>query len=405
MTTRSDLAEFHPTRLLQALEVVRSRHLHLDSVHDLPPTQLLDSVRRKLSETSTKNLEKLAFELSPKEMRAVLQLLALPEEEIVHNHAEIVLAKRPRKDLLRPAWNIVIRQFPVRRVEAVMRTLGPIYAWEQVGKGHEDRVRFERWFSRADLETGILSDFLDSNDRDIARWLTDRGVPTESNLHSGIWRVVLTRGNHELLMRLDHAELLGRARRETVVVQDAFALRYLERLVSPGEWQKIVLEDIRSRCGIPPAGEIQTAFWRKIQGPVREKFRRWAIERTLKEYFDSISDPHGRFEFWRSFLPHIKNAESHANLPVAFIDFGHFGVVEFPYKGNAAYVYPIEEFKRIKSVPAYNVNAYKDKTAIKQKIVNEIRGDRILHYEGWDIRYRSWIESLLGVRTGRRGRY
>lgn len=403
MTIRSDLAQFHPRHLVQALEVVRSGHPHLDSVHDIPPTHLLDAVRRKLAETTTGNLEKLALELSPKEMLAVLQLLALPEEEIIHNRAEIVLAKRPRKDLLRPAWNIVLHQFPVRRVESVMRTLGPIFGWGQLGKGPQDRARFERWFLRADLETGILSDFLDSNDRDLARWMKDRGVPAESHLHSGIWRAVLTRANRDLLMRLDHSELLRRAKRETVVVQDAFAIGYLVKLVSPGEWQQAVLEDIRSRCGIPPEGEGQTAFWRKVEGPLREKFRRWAIEKTLKDYFDSIKDPHGRFEFWGSLLPHIKNAASHKYLPVAFIDFGKFGVVEFPYKGNAAYVYPIDEFNRIKSKRAYSVNAYKELAATNRQIVGEIRGGRILHFDGWEYRYGPWIESLLGLRPRRRG--
>ena len=132
-------------------------------------------------------------------------------------------------------------------------------------------------------------------------------------------------------------------------------------------------------------------------GAERLAMLRYGVD-DLRLFFDNAKDPHGRFEFWRSFIDDMDDAKPALDELVMLIDFGKFGVVEFAKVGNAAYVYGATEFaslwKRaeVAKHPSYLKHP---RDTLRFPSAGPNKDGRIIHMENWQARYRRWIERLL----------
>jgi len=389
-----NLAKFEPARTRAALARVRKAHIHTSATPAGFDDDFLDTLRRKLRGDS------LARSRSPAEVRGCLHLLSRDQDEQILNRAASVIETRARPDLLRPAWVLLRNHYPAPNLEETIRYLGNKVGWQRSTKSEEEAQHFRRWFSRDSLPNGLLVDFQEDADSSLAVWLEDREIDGRSGLETATWNSALRGASTRLIDQIGHRELLDRATRCESLIQSAFSLNYLLK-VTPERWISEVVSWIEKRFGKPPRSEEGLSpFWRQIDAETRRVFRRYAVEGTLRDFFDSVQDPHGRFQFWRGFLDHIEDAEAFLDHTVAIIDFGKFGVVEFGNVGNAAYVYGPEPLAAVwrGARSARHPADFKDREATLRRPHPGPAGDgRMIHHEGWQARYGAWIRRLLGV--------
>jgi len=398
-TIQERLKSFRPVAVEHALEAVRRDHPIVGTAMPAPGTGLLAVVRQRLLNTTEAGLNQLAFDFEPIERRACLQLLCMTEEPLVHERAVEVIRFRPRSDLLQPAWSLLMNNYPVEKLEALVAQLGATHNWKGLAPRPRDVGRFEAWFGKEKLLSGMIADFIRTDSTDLDEWLDGNEVDPASNLASQLWIDILRRATRKLIEKLGPITLMKRAMQETSTVQRTFQRKYLEELEDRSGWNEKVLEWVKGQHGVPRRGNDQTEFWRPVSDPVRTRFRRWANEAVLRAYFGKIDDPHGRFVFWKQYSDHVEEATVELDGQVGLIDFGYFGVVEFSRTGNAAYVYPSSVFRNLRSVWASVEGDFKDRGKTVKIPSGGPNGDgRMIHLGGWQSRYRSWIWELIKSR-------
>ena len=166
----------------------------------------------------------------------------------------------------------------------------------------------------------------------------------------------------------------------------AFVGNYLGSLRTKDAWNDDVLRWINTQFGKPLVGEQQPLFWRGIPGEVRDEYRRWLMERELRDFFAQHGDSGGRFQFWKLFEDHWKEISSSHDHRVLMLDFGEIGVIEFADVGNAAYVYRKEDFDRMVRRSTSSYSSLKDR---------ELTIARIIHREGWQRIHAPIVSKLL----------
>ena len=401
-TIQERLKSFRPVAVELALEAVRRDHPIVGMAMPAPGSGLLAVVRQRLLNTTEAGLNQLAFDFEPIELRACFQLLCMAEEPIVHERAVEVIRFRPRPDLLQPAWSLLVKHYPIQRLEELVAELGATHNWKGLAPRPRDVGRFEAWFAKEKLLSGMIADFIRTDSTDLDEWLDGNEIDATSNLAGQLWIDVLRRAKRKLIDKLGHLTLLARAKRETSAVQRTFQRRYLEELEDRHGWKENVLEWIKEQHHVPNRGTTQTEFWRPVSDPVRTEFRRWANERVLRAYFEKINDPDGRFDFWKQYLDHIEDVAVELDGQVGLIDFEHFGVAEFSRTGNAAYVYPSRVFGVLRNIRATVEGDIKDKSGTVTRPNGGPNGDgRMIHMSDWQTRYRSWIWELINSRNVR----
>ena len=401
-TIQGRLASFRPGAVEKTLEVVRRDHPIAGTAIPAPGTELLAVVRQRLLDATEACLHQLAFDFETPALRACLKLLCMAEQPIVHKRAVEIIRFRPRPDLLRPAWSLLVNHYPVERLEVLVAKLGDTHHWKGLAPGPQDVERFEVWFGKEKLLSGMISDFIRTDSKDLDEWLDRNGIDPISNLASQLWIDVLRRAKRKLIEKLGHLTLLTRAKRETSALQRTFQRKYLEEFKNRDGWNEGVLKWIKQQHRVPNVGTHQSEFWRSVSDPVRTEFRRWANEAVLRAYFDEIDDPHGRFVFWKQYIDHVEDAAVELDGQVGLIDFGHFGVVEFSRIGNAAYVYPSSVFDRMRNVWGSNEGGFKDRHRTVARPSKGPNGDgRMIHLSDWQSKYRSWIWELINSQNVR----
>jgi hypothetical protein len=380
------IVSFRPRQLLKAVEHVRRDHPDSEVSTKTVSADLINQLRTKLRSVHKSQLNSLADRLLPRELKAALQLLCMNEDELIHERADAVLHHRLRKDLVKPAWRFLLANYPLDRLESLLRFFLSHFGNDCIG-GTEYGFRIQRWFSAKRLVSGLLEDFEEFPRRDVEGWFRDARIPEWAQLRPAFWRNLLCNASKNLINALGHEVLLDYARRETVSIQRGFAFNYLVQLGGRELWSAILLRWIRDQFGVPSRGNGQTHFWRRIPEEIRLEFRRWINETTIRQFFDRVRDPHGRFKFWEELIDEIEEAEVVLSNEAMLMDFGKFGVVEFSEKGNAAYVYGRTTFQRFKMMNFLrSVNDLKDQT---------IAEDRIIHRGPWEEKYRPKIKHFL----------
>jgi hypothetical protein len=389
------LSGFRPEMTRAVLDSVRKDHPITDDGTALPGTGLLEVLREKLRTATDLTIHDVASRLSPREVRACLQLMAMPEGELIHDRALLAVQSRHRSDLVRPAWSLLTNHYPVDRLERFLREIGPNYQWAGLAREPQDAERLDLWFSRESLPSGMVAHFIRTSWSDVDQWMIHEGIDIRSRLATHVWVRILTKCKKKLIEKVGHTTLLEKARTQIVAVQSVFQKRYLNELEGRRGWQEGILEWIRFQHDVPRRGSAQTPFWTDVPLRIREEFRRWAIEEQLRRYFDQIEDPHGRFVFWKQYLDHIDDVRIRMSGHVGLIDFGHFGVAEFSNVGNAAYVYPASHFARMWNVRGNVEGDFKRMDMTVRRPSPGPNGGRMLHTHDWQSRYRSWIWEVI----------
>lgn len=396
MIKLSILETFQPELTSQALEKVRTLHPTRKRVAMEVDSQFLEKLKSLLLRTPFPELPELAQSLNVQYLRGSLLLLCLEDEERLVEKAEIVILQRRRRDLLAYAWYLLKMRYPVPRLERVARVLGKKFGWKRVVPAESLSDRISAWFVSSPLDSSILRDFLQSGATKLESWLENVDIHRNSGLFRAVRRRLLMWFDKATIDRLGHEYLLKIAQDERDQAQREFAARYLNQLKTENHWQFPVLNWIKGKFGSPPReAKALTLFWKSVESEARMRFKKWAVERALGEFFKDINDPNGRFRFWKRFSDHIIEVEKTADGDVALLDFGHFGVVEFAQIGNAAYVYPAVHFQQVRQRAARRIY---DNRALKipSRTIKKLAWDgRIIHSGAWQHRAGIRIRSLL----------
>ncbi|GAB4247453.1 MAG: hypothetical protein Kow00109_23570 [Acidobacteriota bacterium] len=354
----------------------------------------LDELRERLRGLDEAAIETAAFSFTSRDLRRMLTLLCLPEEDpVVVAKGKRILELRASPRIIRDGVKKLLAHFPVDPLEELL--VAVLRRQPELEVPSEPLLQQAvHWLRFAGLCEGIVRAALETGLEVLGPWFEARGLAAYPNVIREVWKRLLRSAPQEFYQQHDPDELLDQVRSAPSELQITFAQRYLELLQTRSAWNEKILLWILERFGGPEDIEAMPRFWAEIREDVRREFRRWMIERQLADFFQDVYDPNGRFAFWKTFLDHIQNAKLSKCGSVALIDFGHFFVIEFARVGNAAYVYSKDQLRRFQeaiadprvSQPWYQ-NAYlKDRRVAKT---------RIKHYSGWQWKYRPIIEGLI----------
>ncbi len=396
------LQEFRPTQLFDVLESIRRQHPHTSGHFAAPDQSLMGDVRHRLLEADRSRLTELARTFQLSELRAVLYLLAIDTNHEVRDRAAEVVLARERTDFLRIAWTLLCNHYPNDPLEMVVGRMGSRIGWERATSNRELSARLPEWFAAPRLPSGLLRDFASQSTDELDNWLAEWGLDERQGLNMGVWADALSSADKGLIARIGHEVLLRRAQRSRQGLQEEFCRNYLVALEGRQLWKQRVLEWIQSKYDKPfRLEEGLTTFWYSIPAQVRDEYRRWANEETIRDFFESARDHYGRFEFWQGFIEHVEDARMALGQEAMLMDFGSFGVAEFAEVGNAAYVYPHEFFPRIwnRDSSAMAPGDLKERKAtLRGRRGGPNLDGRILHSGEWQLRYGPWIQRLIESR-------
>lgn len=398
------LEKYIPERTLSAVQRVREVHRTAAESSVESEADLLGAVRRLLESCSWEDLPELSRRMRIRDLRAVCHFT---EDEAIGEKARRTLELRPRPDLLQYALGLLMGRYPAEGLERCVRGLArrtPAEDTVVVGRATAPRVR--RWL-RESLAEGLAADWVSAfaeDDHMPTLWLQSnydiRGGP-------GLSRAVLLEG---LLKRspaftevVRHSE--PRLFEElTATDRERLGWHYLQDTESLKEMSEELIDVMVDWHGQPQAGEHQSSFWQRIPTDVRDAIRRHLMLRNLGDFLTKFHDTHGRYEFWRPYIEcHARNVELNCKdresdrWRAICIEFDRVGVVEFGHVGNASYVYDIDKFRAITGRRVFNENDLKSQDQTTRRGNGGPIGDgRIQHHEGWQRRYRHWVNQLVG---------
>lgn len=115
------------------------------------------------------------------------------------------------------------------------------------------------------------------------------------------------------------------------------------------------------------------------------------INRDKASHFFNTADgiDTERFDFWDEYFNHLTEVTANERLHAIFLEFDTFGVIEFGKKGNAAYIYEIDDFHKIKETDQ-RIDDLKNK---------ETRIASIYHRGNWKANARITIAKISLKRT------
>lgn len=386
-----NIAQFKPVQLLKTeVEVLASHPNTADSAPDIKP-DILQVMRHRLLSTPDEEIPVFARGLSPKELIAILHLLSLEEEDSkVIDRGKKVIWHRQRRDLVIRAWRLFLNHYPIDSIQFVLRLLVSRHRCFWM-KNQDNAAKWDKWLSAKSVTREILKDIEASGIVDIEEFIENLEIPRGSSLEKALWREILVEASALLIRKIGASTLMRRAQEEQEKYQRRFASNYLCRLKKRSEWTTQVLSWIRDKYNVPRRRDNQNHFWQNIPEEIRTEYLRWANETKIREFFERIHDPHGRFLFWKDFMDQIEQVDVVVENQAMVMDFGHFGVVEFSEVGNAAYIYNRKHFAAIR-----NIHFYAPASAYKNA---ETAYNRIIHRSGWQYDWRGIIKDLLRRRS------
>jgi hypothetical protein len=122
---------------------------------------------------------------------------------------------------------------------------------------------------------------------------------------------------------------------------------------------------------------------------VAEWYRTLFRRLELEDFFEK-SHENERYEFWQGYLPHLKDVEVDREYARLFLEFDHFGVIEFGERNNAAYAYRPEDFKKLRRMNARERPTYNSTLKNRDEAIFTVE-----HYINWQERTRTDIQKYL----------
>lgn len=114
------------TRLSQLdiiLDQVRTQHPLRRGEEVEPPRSMIEEVRISLQSCPYEGVSDLAYRLSPKQLLACLEIIVIDREGEVPEKAADILRLRPRDQSIRKAWFKLVRIYPNKILEKLVRDL------------------------------------------------------------------------------------------------------------------------------------------------------------------------------------------------------------------------------------------------------------------------------------------
>ncbi|NQT55265.1 MAG: hypothetical protein HQ551_03455 [Desulfobacteraceae bacterium] len=388
------------SRLESALQEVRNAHPFRGNAIDQIYSSLIDKVREKLESCPFDNLSELAFTFNIREILACLEILANDRNVETIQKAAHILKLRPRKQVVLRGWFKLVSLYPHDLLERTLRDLITAKGFGPLEKNSKISSRIAYWFVSVSLSEGVFRDYKNASANKILdEYLSDNLLMAEDGLYHDVWRRLLTKGIAKLIKKEDCSRILSEFNKvSNATYLPWFGQHYLNALKTRDIWDEPVLELIERRFGSPSDKDrksaIETPFWGKVSDPAKQEFRTWLMLRLIQDFFEGE-----RADFWEKYVQAnlVKRVKEILHRDGFMIDFGHFGVIEFKYVGNAAYIYPANVFAQywVNSGRWYNPGDFKDKYKTVKHGSHPGWDGRIIHRDHWQSNTSKIIGRLL----------
>lgn len=398
------ISSFQPSKFIEAAHDVSKRHQtrRLDDVEETTEGEI-EWLKARLRELDLPQVPAFSSSLRPREIHAAVMLLT---DEDVDNKAAVVLTTRPRASAFPLVWSRLKREYPESRLLDALRHLAEQCREADLSLRCTPALRITLWMDSERLSIGAVRDWQQTFRFDgqlLDDWLEDLGLRPDEAFHQATSREFLVGGDAITLEHISVDWYRGLYARQPIEVRAKAMAHYLNQLKGRERWDEAVLESFQADFDSPRPGEVQNRYWAMVLPEPRAEFRSWALGQLVENYFSQFADEKQRGAFWRPFVekagsqPQLRCRIGREYLAMG-IPFGTFGVVEFGQVGNAAYIYPISEFRSIISGDHSLPSDLKDISRTIKKIGDEVVDGRLLHFDGWQDAWRPRIERLLGIR-------
>jgi len=379
---------FELNKIDSAITLIREQHPIRKGKFGQVGNNVIEEVKAVLKVTEHKDIRKLALSFDIKRLLACVEIVALEGDESLLTKASNVLELRPRDSITRSVWFKLKTNYPCISLESLLKSLisanGP-YALKKDPNISDDIIL---WMFSPTISKGLLKNYQSQKYKSgLDKNLLHNFIEEEDGLYQESWRVLLIDGSADAIQIESSTRILQEYDKITNVNhRNEFGQHYLNTICSCDAWKEPILEYILGKYGIPkePAhkAQLETEFWKSVSKDAKREFRRWLILKEIESFFEGE-----RAEFWREYYDEGKiiDVQKILNGDGFMLEFDGFGVIEFKYVGNAAYVYPSSVFKKFWTGARFKdyVGSFKDKDlTIKDSPYFGWDG-RIIHHEGW----------------------
>jgi hypothetical protein len=315
-----------------------------------------------------------------------------------------VVSARPRASVLKEIWRRVRAEYPESRLVDPFRQVAAECPWADVETGFPIAPHLQWWLQNPSLAFGAQEEWTEtafSADCALPQWLEEFEIPAGAAFHNTVVRTWLQNVPASYLKRVKGEDFAALLRKQPEGDRAQAMAHYLNSLRKRGDWDDVILSAFLRWFDVPPPGATQNRHWAKVHDGPRQEFRSWALGQKAAEYFERFNDELGRGEFWRPFVEQ-HGVEVDPRCPVEGtrqyqaigLEFPNFGVVEFREVGNAAYLYTLQEYRRIMSRPGTRVEHYKERD--RTYPLPETDG-RLKHTDGWQDFWEPRITALMAT--------
>ena len=345
-STRYRHFTFVPTQLRDSRKQIEKEYEESgkglsDRLAPLRLPRLLELIRK----TSLEEINEWAETLKKVDVMVLLYQYPYPNESIdTRRKINQVLIARYSAAVGQFAWNLFQHDWKDVFLQDLLRRIYSVdgYAFMSIEWDGSIRTGVETALSS---QSGISDGFIPlftGGKRKTNELLNLIKVKKDSPLEEELVYQMLLKGlDKDHLIRRDGTEFIKQKLERYPINEYKSLLRvYLEARTHDG-FDPVFVKQAVDRLYDP---RERIADWEFLSESTLEEVKRWLIENELKEFFEK--DNNRRFEYWKIYLPYIKNViqlKDRNDPKVAFIYFNKFVVVEFGNIG-AAYFYHKEGF-------------------------------------------------------------
>lgn len=400
------IQRFESSELRRALRAIEETHRRSAEIDDSERSSRIERVRELLRATPDDKVPMLCARLTRRDLFILPDLIAAETEAAIEQRACLLAGAAQLGEIPKRSWKLTVRQGPHSGLHAVLRAYRePRWLAEIVGNV-DDVPRVGRWLAGETLEAGLAADRERERATTVEEWMS--GFPLmkppldeASPVWPAFWRELLQGGSRRVLGGEHPSTLIERAQSLGEGVVDAFVVNYLVRFRSERAWHTRIIDWAIRKYGRPSADSV-IGVWRRADtrdpGVIAEVLS-WLALRTLDDFFRSVNDPGGRFEFWKKNFGHLL-LEAHrlCGGEAAALRFRGVVVVEFANYGNAAYVYPDSELPWVLRSHARSPGDVKD----LGRLIRLSTGDfRIIHSVAWQESAAQRMKQAIRLHGGR----
>lgn len=382
------IQRFESPELRRALRAIEETHRRSAEIDDSERSSRIERVRELLRATPDDKVPLLCARLTRRDLFILPDLIAAETEATIERRACHLAGAAQLGEIPKRSWKLTVRQGPHRGLHAVLHAyLEPRWLAEIVAN-EDDVPRVGRWLAGETLEAGLAADRERERATTVEEWMA--GFPhmtppldEASPVWPAFWHELLQGGSRRVLGGEHPSTLIERAQSLGEGVVDAFVVNYLVRFRSERAWHARIIDWAIRKYGRPSADSV-IGVWRRADtrdpGVIAELLS-WLALRTLGDFFRSVNDPGGRFEFWKQHFGHrLLEAHRLCGGEAAALRFPGVVVVEFAEYGNAAYVYPDSELPWVLRSSVVSRDDLKDRRRLLRFSTG---GFRIVHNSAW----------------------